>query len=406
MASNPTDETSDDCSSAPSSAPLAQPRGAVSPRFHNIVGGANRFNSTDETPPAPAVVFEGSEFAGDEAALSKAQGQPAVSPDSGERSQSTDLESEAFAPSQSLNLAEQYGTAGLLAELNALAETQRFHLEQHRKFVLRSRAEQCQQVENWKTRCAALEQQLQAVRERICLLEQRHLESQAQVLPLAAQCDAAQAQTQRLQSELLDRRQRQAEVEAQLELADETLHEQQSITAAQAQALVAMQAALSKAQAEVEALETRFSHQLQLRKQLREDGERDRQGRSKARDRQLQLEQETSQMTGQLLRLGEELRQAQQQSTQWRRQAQSQEKTLWDIAQWAAQADSVPAELMELLGPLLHESEETIAESESTSSPSSKKQALESIPEDENAPAVQPSQASSLDLPHFPSSST
>lgn len=392
MASNPTDENSDNSLGAQSSEPVAEQNIAVSPLLDNIVGGASRFAATGEEQPIAT-------DASQEEATSPGP-QPSVPPISATSlsAPSVELGDSHSSPS----LAEQYGTAGLLAELNALAETQQFHLEQHRDYVLRSRAEQSQQIDNWKARCALLEQQLQAARDRVSVLEQKHLESQAQVLPLAAQCDAAQAQTERLQTEILERRRRQSEVEAQLELAEETMHEQQNITAAQAQGLVSMQAELSKAQAEVEALETRFSHQLQLRKQLREEGDRDRKGRSKARDRQLQLEQETTQMTGQLLRLGEELRQSQHQSTQWRRQAQTQEQTLLQIAQWAAKAESVPPELMALLEPLFHPPEESIADSESVSSEESTRQ--ETVAS-QNV-TVNPAHPSSLDLPSFPNSST
>ena len=396
MASNPTDETSDNSLGAQSSEPLAEQNIAISPLLDNIVGGASRFTSADGDQPVATDGNKKDESVSPE--IPQKHSALTVSADPRGPS-SMGLKNGESKPSQTL--AEQYGTAGLLAELNALAETQQFHLEQHREYVLRSRAEQSQQIDNWRTRCAALEQQLQEARTRVSILEQKHLESQAQVLPLTAQCDAAQAQTERLQTEILERRQRQAEVEAQLELADDTMHEQQKITAAQAQGLVAMQAELSKAQAEVAELETRFSHQLQLRKQLREEGDRDRQGRSKARDRQLQLEQETTQMTGQLLRLGEELRQSQHQSTQWRRQAQEQEQTLRGIAQWAAQAESVPPELMELLAPLFHNPEETVDSGPISPEESTLQRAVDSS----NASSVQPAHPSSLDLPSFPNSS-
>lgn len=394
MSSTTTDDQPDKPGELQSGAFLGQHHSAVSPLLDNIIGGAARFvdkasdnasdNASSEALPAnsdepsenalpdpshadaaePETAMDLSSNPPDnppalplESAASATAPQQQLGPDYESESLETSPERCRPSPPEQLSLSEQYGDAGLLAELNALTQTQQFHLEQHREYLLRSRAEQEKQIENWQLRCAALEAQLQELRDRTALLEQRHLASQAQVIPLEAQRDAAQQLTERLQAEILDRRQDQAVLEEQLDLAEATLREQQEITAAQSRGIVSMQAELSQAEAEVAALETRLSHQDQLRQQLKADGSRDRQDRSQARDRQLQLEQETTQMTGQLLRLSEELRQTQRQSIQWRRQAQAQAEQLRDITQWAAQAEALPPELMALLEPVFNSPE-------------------------------------------------
>ncbi len=400
---------------------LAQQNSAVSPLLDNIIGGADRFAaavdvSVTSEQPSPSLDKTIEQLNDSEPLPGLADGSEAAAIEESDSSpklqqprQGTELESSAqlegaksSLEQEHLSLSEQYGDAGLLAELNALAQTQQFQLEQHREYVLRSRAEQGQQIKNWQERCAALEEQLEAARDRVQLLEQRHLASQSQLIPLEVQREAAQKVTESLQTEILDRRQRQATLEEQLDSAEATLREQQEISAAQSQGIVAMQAELSQAQAEVEALETRLSHQDHLRQQLKADGNRDRQDRSKARDRQLQLEQETTQMTGQLLRLSEELRQAQHQSKQWRRQAQTQSEQLREIAHWAAEAESVPPELMALLEPLFN-SPDPIEESPPSlspeTSPTMTRQVESSNPAASNPTDIAPS---SLDLPNFP----
>ena len=420
MSSTNTDDQPDKPKDWQSTASLAQQTSAVSPLLDNIIGGAERFSTavdvpvSNQQPEAPSedpTERPDSERQGvlvDNSEVLPIEESAGIGPKSQRPSQEPELENPAELDGPQLkdthspqdqklpSLSEQYGDAGLLAELNALAQTQQFQLEQHREYVLRSRAEQEQQIENWQMRCAALEEQLQDARDRATLLEQRHLASQSQLIPLEVQRDAAQQVTESLQTEILDRRQQQATLEEQLDLAEATLREQQEISAAQSQGLVSMQAELSQAQAEVAALETRLSHQDHLRQQLKADGNRDRQDRSKARDRQLQLEQETTQMTGQLLRLSEELRQAQRQSKQWRRQAQTQSEQLREIAHWAAQAESVPAELMALLEPLFQSPDPT--EDVQTSPSTETSEAHQPV----ESGATAPTNSSSLNLPTFP----
>lgn len=446
MSSTTTDDQPDKPREVQSSTSLAQQHSAVSPLLDNIIGGAERFAiaskesiSPDLDTPVPShkpgpssEVTE--ELQSSEASLPKpiegltnSAPESDSAPNSGTESLQLSQDSNPSPqedPQDPANrqqpkpssLIEQYGDAGLFAELNALAQTQQFQLEQHRAYLQRSQAEQDQQVENWQMRYAALEEQLQEARDRAVLLEQRHLESQSQVWPLEAQRDAAQQITEQLQTEILERRQQQARLEEQLDLAEDTLREQQEITAAQSRSIVSMQAELSKAQAEVVALETRLSHQGHLRQQLKADGSRDREERSKARDRQLQLEQETTQMTGQLLRLSEELRQAQRQSVQWRRQAQTQAEQLQEIAHWAAQAESVPPALMALLEPVLNSPDPTEEPPQPSPSPKDSKthqaaeehkaaethKAVETQASASHAPTTSP--LSSLDLPNFPHS--
>ncbi len=371
---------------------LGEQSSAVSPLLDNIIGGVARFGAVSHEALLAAenvtVISDLPESSLDAAteqpSRSESQLDPVDSLNSSNPSATAspsnpemDLSAESSQGDSSSSplhqlrpsLSDQYGDVGLLAELHSLAKTQQFQLKQHRESVQRSRAAQGQQLENWAMRCAALEQQLQDARDRATLLEQRHLASQSQVFPLEAQRDAAQQLTERLQTEILDRRQQQAILEEQLNLAEATLRDQHEITAAQSRGIVAMQAELSQAQAQVAALETRLSHQDHLRQQLKTDGNRDRQDRSQARDRQLQLEQETTQMTGQLLRLSEELRQAQRQSNQWRRQAQTQAEQLREITQWAAQAESVSPELMALLEPLFQQGDDEAVVAQYPSSP-------------------------------------
>jgi len=354
MSSTQTNGKPEHSKSPQSSASLAQRHSAVSPLIQSITGDGSEPSTGPERSDPELVLQQPTVQELTEQQLPPQQA-PQQKPHQTLNQQGASASAQpegADSQSEQLSLSEQYGSAGLLAELNSLVETQQFQLEQHRDYVLRSRAEQGQQIENWQLRCAALEEQLAAARDRTALLEQKHLTSQSQVLPLEARLDAAQQLAERLQTEILDRRQQQIVLEDQLALAETTLREQQEITSAQARGIVSMQAELSQVQTELAALETRLSRQDYLRQQLKADGKRDRQSRSQARDRQLQLEQETTQMTGQLLRLNEELRRAQRQSTQWRRQAQTQAEQLRDISRWAAQAESVPPELMALLTAL------------------------------------------------------
>ncbi|NJN31959.1 MAG: hypothetical protein HC824_17195 [Synechococcales cyanobacterium RM1_1_8] len=239
-------------------------------------------------------------------------------------------------------LLEPYGLAGLLAQLEALTQAQGFQLEQHRDSLARAQAEQAQQQQNWRSRCALLEAQLAEARDRAATLETDCLNALTQSLPIQAERDQAQAQVDRLREKLRDQRQHLEALEGQIEQSGTSLQEQQVLIQAQTRELMTLRGELSRSQAQVEALEMRLSHQGHLQRQLKGYADQDRLKRDRARDRQLQLEQDSTELNAQLLSLGEQLRNAQAQSSQWRRQALGNREQLQAIAQWAAGLDSAP----------------------------------------------------------------